>query len=296
MLAGLRGSGEVRPGANARPSWSPVGRCLWSTTARATAPSAETVIVGLPLAGIAAYGAERVDGPDACAYVYSSTAAVRLPCLVEDEGPRPAKKLDRFEELTAWWHVLSLENTVLPAHRITGEKKCAYRNHRNHPRRFAGLAAAGLRRRRGCLSRKTRRLIAANHGASSSAEPPTGLLRQYPPTTIELGSPASPEEAELGRLLFFDPLSEADDIACASCHPDLLQRDGGRRPWVLTGVDLPQHPGPVERVLRRACSGRPRRVAGGEALEAADPRRRDGRGDDGDHGAGGGDPRRRRYV
>lgn len=85
----------------------------------------------------------------------------------------------------------------------------------------------------------------ANHGAGSSSVEPaySGLLRQYPPTNEPAGSPASPEEAELGRLLFFDPvLSEADDIACASCHhPDLGFSDGRPTAVGMTGVDLPRN-------------------------------------------------------
>ena len=70
----------------------------------------------------------------------------------------------------------------------------------------------------------------ANHGAgSSSAEPATsGLLRAFPANNAPVDNPTTPEAAELGRLLFFDPvLSENDDIACATCHhPDLGFGDG----------------------------------------------------------------------
>ena len=65
----------------------------------------------------------------------------------------------------------------------------------------------------------------ANHGAGSSSVAPamSGLLRAFPAETAPSGNPTTPEAAELGRLLFFDPvLSQNDDIACATCHhPDL---------------------------------------------------------------------------
>jgi parallel beta-helix repeat protein len=68
------------------------------------------------------------------------------------------------------------------------------------------------------------------HGAgSSSVEPATsGLLRAFPASTEPADNATTPERAELGRLLFFDPvLSENDDIACATCHhPDLGFGDG----------------------------------------------------------------------
>jgi cytochrome c peroxidase len=53
---------------------------------------------------------------------------------------------------------------------------------------------------------------------------------------------ATPEEVELGRLLFFDPLLSANDtISCASCHhPDLGFGDGLGRARGVTDVQLPR--------------------------------------------------------
>ncbi len=65
-------------------------------------------------------------------------------------------------------------------------------------------------------------------GAGSSAIQPsaTGLLREFPPQNGESTS----EMAELGRMLFFDPiLSDQNDLSCAHCHhPDLGFADGQR--------------------------------------------------------------------
>ncbi|MCA9973734.1 MAG: right-handed parallel beta-helix repeat-containing protein [Anaerolineales bacterium] len=70
----------------------------------------------------------------------------------------------------------------------------------------------------------------AAHGAgASSVEPSTsGLLRAFPATNEPADNPTTPQKAELGRLLFFDPvLSGSDDVSCAHCHhPDLGFGDG----------------------------------------------------------------------
>lgn len=70
----------------------------------------------------------------------------------------------------------------------------------------------------------------AAHGAGSSSVQPamSGLLRAFPASNEPEDNPTTPERAELGRLLFFDPvLSNSDDIACATCHhPDLGFSDG----------------------------------------------------------------------
>lgn len=84
-----------------------------------------------------------------------------------------------------------------------------------------------------------------NHGAGSSSVEPaySGLLREYPPTNEPADNPTTPEKAELGRMLFFDPvLSENDDIACATCHhPDRGFSDGRPTAVGMTGVDLPRN-------------------------------------------------------
>ena len=68
------------------------------------------------------------------------------------------------------------------------------------------------------------------YGAGSSSVQPsyTGLQREFPPENAPADNPTTPEKAELGRLLFFDPiLSANDDIACATCHhPDYGFSDG----------------------------------------------------------------------
>lgn len=64
---------------------------------------------------------------------------------------------------------------------------------------------------------------------SSSVEPAwSGLQRDFPATNETSDNANSPEKAELGRMLFFDPvLSANNDMSCASCHnPDLGFTDG----------------------------------------------------------------------
>jgi parallel beta-helix repeat protein len=67
-----------------------------------------------------------------------------------------------------------------------------------------------------------------DYGAGSSAVQPsyTGLARAFP----DLNGDTTPAAAELGRMLFFDPvLSENNDLSCAHCHhPDLGFADGQR--------------------------------------------------------------------
>jgi cytochrome c peroxidase len=61
-------------------------------------------------------------------------------------------------------------------------------------------------------------------GASSVLPAHSGLQREFP----ALNGETSPEKAELGRMLFFDPiLSKAQDTSCATCHnPSLGFSDG----------------------------------------------------------------------
>ncbi len=64
---------------------------------------------------------------------------------------------------------------------------------------------------------------------SSSVEPAySGLQRDFPATNETGDNSTTPEKAELGRLLFFDPiLSKNNDMSCATCHnPDLGFTDG----------------------------------------------------------------------
>jgi len=67
---------------------------------------------------------------------------------------------------------------------------------------------------------------------SSSVEPAwSGLQREFPAVNETDANPSNADKAELGRLLFFDPvLSQNNDMSCASCHhPDLGFTDGKRQ-------------------------------------------------------------------
>lgn len=81
-----------------------------------------------------------------------------------------------------------------------------------------------------------------NHGAGASSVEPstTGLLRAFPPLNEPAHNPTTDAKAELGYLLFFDPvLSENNDTACASCHhPDLGFSDGRSQAVGPEGVTL----------------------------------------------------------
>lgn len=85
----------------------------------------------------------------------------------------------------------------------------------------------------------------AHHGAGSSSVEPayTGLQREYPPSNEPADNPTTPEKAELGRILFFDPvLSENNDVACATCHhPDYGFSDGRATSMGTSGVELPRN-------------------------------------------------------
>jgi len=65
-------------------------------------------------------------------------------------------------------------------------------------------------------------------GASSVLPAYSGLQREFPP----LNGDTSPNRAELGRMLFFDPiLSKGQDLSCATCHnPSLGFSDGLQTP------------------------------------------------------------------
>ncbi len=72
--------------------------------------------------------------------------------------------------------------------------------------------------------------VGDDHGAGASSVQPsyTGLQREFPPLNETAANPTTDAKAELGRLLFFDPiLSNNNDISCATCHqPDLGFADG----------------------------------------------------------------------
>ena len=69
-----------------------------------------------------------------------------------------------------------------------------------------------------------------DYGAGASSVEPSfsGLQREFPSLNEPADNPTTPDKAELGRLLFFDPiLSADDDISCATCHhPDYGFADG----------------------------------------------------------------------
>lgn len=69
-----------------------------------------------------------------------------------------------------------------------------------------------------------------DYGAGASSVDPSisGLQREFPALNLMNGNPPSAEKAELGRLLFFDPvISQENDMSCATCHhPDLGFGDG----------------------------------------------------------------------
>ena len=76
-------------------------------------------------------------------------------------------------------------------------------------------------------------------GASSVLPAHSGLQREFP----ALNGETSPEQAELGRLLFFDPILSKDlDISCATCHnPSLGFSDGLQTANGLDGSPLPRN-------------------------------------------------------
>src|SRR5262245_43115700 len=76
-------------------------------------------------------------------------------------------------------------------------------------------------------------------GASSVLPAYSGLQREFP----ALNGETSSQKAELGRMLFFDPiLSKNQDIACATCHnPSLGFSDGLQTAKGADGTPLPRN-------------------------------------------------------
>jgi len=76
-------------------------------------------------------------------------------------------------------------------------------------------------------------------GASSVLPAYSGLQREFP----ALNGETSPEKAELGRMLFFDPiLSQNQDMSCATCHnPSLGFSDGLSSAKGSDGNPLPRN-------------------------------------------------------
>lgn len=82
-------------------------------------------------------------------------------------------------------------------------------------------------------------------GASVSVHVPEDLKAKYRrPDAIPSpqSNPLTPEKAELGKTLFFDPrLSRTGSVSCASCHnPSFDWSDGLTRGLGVTGVPLPR--------------------------------------------------------
>ena len=81
-----------------------------------------------------------------------------------------------------------------------------------------------------------------DHGAGATSIDPaySGLLREFPTLNEPDNNPTTDAKAELGRLLFYDPvLSENNDTSCASCHhPDLGFADGLTKAVGPTGDEL----------------------------------------------------------
>lgn len=65
-------------------------------------------------------------------------------------------------------------------------------------------------------------------GASSVEPSYSGLQGEFPPSNEPADNPQTDEKAQLGQMLFFDPiLSNNNDISCATCHhPDYGFADG----------------------------------------------------------------------
>lgn len=61
--------------------------------------------------------------------------------------------------------------------------------------------------------------LAGRSDAGAEDEEQTAPQRETPPSPEDDPNPPSPAKAELGRLLFFDPILSGDrDVACATCH------------------------------------------------------------------------------
>ncbi|MAU01829.1 MAG: hypothetical protein CL608_32230 [Anaerolineaceae bacterium] len=84
--------------------------------------------------------------------------------------------------------------------------------------------------------------VGEDHGAGASSVQPsyTGLQREFPALNETAANPTTDAKADLGRLLFFDPvLSANNDTACATCHqPDLGFADGRSTAIGPNGTEL----------------------------------------------------------
>ena len=69
-------------------------------------------------------------------------------------------------------------------------------------------------------------------------ETDNGLSEAWPAMVTRPDNPSSPERAELGRLLFFDPVLSGDNaVSCATCHhPDLGFSDGRSQAMGVDGT------------------------------------------------------------
>lgn len=88
-------------------------------------------------------------------------------------------------------------------------------------------------------------LTSSPAGASADVHVPADLKEKYKrPVSIPSpkSNPLTPEKAELGRHLFFDPrISSTKAVSCASCHnPGFDWSDGRARGLGVTGIPLPR--------------------------------------------------------
>ncbi len=113
VVAGCGGAtGASAPEPTLAPELAAGQRVFVAHCGACHSPTAETVIVGPPLAGIATTGATRVDGLDARAYVYNSILQPSdyLVAGYEDLMPKDlAKKLTGEELDSVVAYVLALE-------------------------------------------------------------------------------------------------------------------------------------------------------------------------------------------
>ena len=112
LLVGVGGAAERPPPPTLAPQWAAGQRVFVTHGGACHSPTADTVIVGPSLAGIAARGGQRVDGLDARAYVYSSVLqpSDHLVEGFDDLMPQDLAKKLTGEELDAVvGYVLSLE-------------------------------------------------------------------------------------------------------------------------------------------------------------------------------------------
>jgi cytochrome c peroxidase len=120
--------------------------------------------------------------------------------------------------------------------------------------RSAGAALlVDVRRRAGALARGSLAvvLLAGCTVEEGSAHDPASVTRTLPWPAASLGAapepsdnPTTPEKADLGRLLFYDPILSADrTVACATCHSEIWGMSDGLPRSIGVGGVGPTGPG-----------------------------------------------------